>query len=175
MLEARVNYHESQVTRRNIRRTISMVFAAPIGPLVLTSTADVGEQANRRSVSRIAFVNAELRWTRDRNSLSFTASHSTATGRPTERADLLGTVNARGLEFAGGAWITRGYSIGGAPGFWATVGIPASRDRIMNFGIDYSPPTWTSKPSLRGVFTVHQRIAIPIPFIPSPDEGIACE
>ena len=91
-LEVRGNYRESQVTRRNLRRTISVVFATPVGPLALSGSADVGEQDNGKRVARLAFYRSDLRWVKDGNTVSFGITHSEGAGPPIQRVDLLTSV-----------------------------------------------------------------------------------
>jgi hypothetical protein len=166
-LEVRGNYRESQVTRRNLRRTISVAFATPVGPLALSGNADVGEQDNGRRVARLAFYRGDLRWIKDGSTVSFGITHSEGGGPPIQRADLLASVKVHEIELAGGAWATRGYTSGGRPGLWTSVGLPVGGDRILTLGIDYSPLTWTSEPSLRGTVTIRQRFTLPVPFLPA--------
>jgi len=166
-LEVRGNYRESQVTRRNLRRTISVVFATPVGPLVLSGDADVGEQDNGRRVARLAFYRGDLRWIKDGSTVSFGITHSEGGGPPIQRVDLLASLKVHEIELAGGAWATRGYTSGGRPGLWTSVGLPVGGDRILTLGIDYSPLTWTSEPSLRGTVTIRQRFTLPVPFLPA--------
>jgi hypothetical protein len=74
-------------------------------------------------------------------------------------------VKVGALELAGGAWVTRGYAVGGRPGAWTSVGFPIGFDALLTVGIDYTPLTWTGDPSLRGMMTVRKRFSLPMPFV----------
>ena len=81
-----------------------------------------------------------------------------------QRLDLLTSVQLHGVELSGGAWATRGYTFGGRPGTWGSVGLPIRGDSLLTLGIDYAPLTWTSAPALRGSVSVRKRFSVPIPW-----------
>lgn len=163
--ELRGNYREAQFSIRNLRRTISVGLGAPLGPLTFSVTADVGQQESAWQSGRIAFYRADLRWIRDGSTVTFGASHSEGSSARRERVDLMVSWKVRALELAGGAWGTRGYTSGGRPGAWTSVGFPIGGDRFVTVGVDYSSLTWTAAPSLRGMLAVRQAFTLPVPFV----------
>ena len=163
-IEVRGNYRESEFSTRNIRRTMSALFATPVGPLALSGNAEVGQQDNGRRTDPIAFYRGDLRWQNDDSIVSFNVSHSEGSGRRRQRLDLLASLKVRKLELAGGAWTNRGYTAIGRSGAWTSVGLPLGAGRVLNLGIGPSPLTWNSEPSLRGLVTIRQGFALPLPF-----------
>jgi hypothetical protein len=175
-IEVRGNYRQSQYSLTNVRRTVSLNAATPLGPLTLTGTADVGEQntglhpgANgtpRFRIDRVAFYQTGLRWwSKETGTLSLNASHSEAGGVSRQRLDLMTALKFGEFELAGGAWATRGYTVGGRPGAWTAIGLPVGFDSLLTLGIDYTPLTWAGEPSLRGTVNIRKRFSIPVPFV----------
>jgi hypothetical protein len=175
-LEVRGNYRDSQYGSRNVRRTVSLTAAAPVGPFTLSGTADVGDQESRpmpgvatrapAGTHRAAFYQGSLRWfSKETGTFSLNASHSETAGASRQRVDALAALTLRGFEFAGGAWFTRGYAAGGRPGAWTSLGLPIGFDWLLTAGVDYTPLTWTAEPSLRGTVSLRKRFSMPMPFV----------
>jgi hypothetical protein len=136
----------------------------------------VGTQDNGRDVSRTAFYRGDLRWTGDTGTLSFAVTHSESNGTRRERADLIASLNIRRWEFAGGTWGTRGYTSGGQPGMWTSVGVPVGHEFLITVGVDRAPIDWTSEPTWRGTLTIRKRFSLPLPFVgrsPARDQAVA--
>jgi hypothetical protein len=164
-VEVRANYRESEFGSRNVRQTVSALLATPVGPLTLSVNADVGQQVGSLARTDVAFYRGDLRWLRHGRTVSFSATHSQGVGPRRQRADFIASLAIRSVELAGGAWATRGYTSGGRPGAWMTVGLPVGGDRLLTLGVDYSPLTWVSEPSLRGMLSIRQRLSFPMPFV----------
>jgi hypothetical protein len=164
-VELRGNYRESQFTTANVRRTVSLTAATPVGPATLSGNADVGEQDTGTRVDPVAFYRTDLRWVKEAGTVSLGASHSESLGIGRQRVDVMTSLKLRDVELAGGAWATRGYAVGGRPGMWTSVGIPVGYDSLATFAIDYSPLTWTAAPSLRGSVSIRKRFTLPVPFM----------
>jgi hypothetical protein len=165
-VEVRGNYRESTYASTNVRRTISVTAATPVAPsTTLSGNADVGEQDTGTRVDPVAFYRTDLRWTKEAGTVSLGASHTESLGIGRQRLDLMASLQFGELELAGGAWATRGYTAGGQPGMWTSVGIPVGFDSLATFAIDYSPVTWTAAPGLRGSVSFRKRFTLPMPFV----------
>jgi hypothetical protein len=163
-LEVRANYRETEFSMRQLRRTVSIGFGTPVGPLTLSGSADLGRQETGWRAGPVAFYRADLRWIRNDSSATLTASHSEGSGVRRQRVDFMMSLKVQALEMAGGAWATRGYTSGGWPGAWTSIGIPIGGGRSVTVGVDYSSRTWTGPPSLRGMVAIRQGFTFPLPF-----------
>jgi hypothetical protein len=172
-LEVRGNYRESLYSDTTVRRTISFIAGTPVGPLTVTASADLGTQESRARQNHVGLYRSDVRWTGKPGMVSFTASLLQTAGVRQQRIDLLGSLKLAGFELAGGAWATSGYTSGGRPGVWTSVGVPVGWESMLLLGVDYSPPTWTSTPSLRGIVSIRKMFTLPLPFMHSlPPAGI---
>jgi hypothetical protein len=172
-IEVRGNYRESEYSTATVNRTVSVMAGAPLGPFTLSANADVGEQETAIRINRVAYYRGDLRWVKDIGTVSFAASHSESLGVGRDRFDAIGSLKAKGLEVAGGAWATRGYTSGGRPGMWTSVGVPVGYDSTLSVALDYSPLTWVAEPSLRGMVSIRKRFSAPMPFVrPTPIPGM---
>lgn len=172
-VEVRGNYRESQYSTATVNRTISLLAGSPLGPFTVSANADVGEQDTAISTNRSAYYRGDLRWVKDVGTVSFAASRSESLGIGRDRFDLIGSLKAKGLELAGGAWATRGYASGGRPGMWTSIGVPVGYDSMLTVALDYSPLTWIAEPSLRGMVSIRKRFSVPMPFVhPTPIPGM---
>ena len=170
-VEIRGNVRESDYGTASTRHTVSATASMSKGAWALTTNNDVGsERVAGRSAFNV-FAMASVRWTRDGNTWSLTMTHSDTAGVRRERADLLLSTKVRWAELAGGAWVTRGYTFGGQPGSWVSIGVPAGAETILTVGLDYTLLTWTSPSSLRGVVSIRKRFTAPIPFVPVAQKG----
>jgi hypothetical protein len=79
--------------------------------------------------------------------------------------DLMASLKFGAAELMGGAWMTRGYALGGQPGMWTSIGVPVGYESMLTLGIDYSPLTWTSDPSLRATVSFQKRFSLAMPFV----------
>ena len=165
-LEVRGNYRETEFFTHTARRTVSVAFALAAGPLSVSANADVGSQTSDRGPGLTAFCRGEVRWQQDDKTLTLTATHSAGFGGSRDRLDLNGSWRVRGLEFAGGAWATRGYASGGPPGGWSSVGFPIGGGRFLIVALDYSPPIPAAHPGARVMLAIRQGLALPMPFVP---------
>jgi hypothetical protein len=164
-LEVRGNYRETEFTMRTVRSTVSVGLGMPIGPLSVSASADIGTQDNGWQAGRVAFYRGEVRWSEDSGTLTLTATHSEVSGAGRQRVDLIGSWKVRAVELAYGAWATRGYGSGGLPGAWTNIGLPIGGGRFLMVALDYSSPTWTGVPSLRGMLGIRQGFTLPVPFV----------
>jgi hypothetical protein len=171
-VEVRRNYGESRYSWTTIRRTVSVLGATPVGPFTVNGSADVGEQDTGLRVEHLALYRGDVTWVGSAGTASFSASHSQQGGVVQQRFDLLASLQFRGTEVAGGAWVTRGYASGGRPGAWTSVGVPVGFESMLLLGLDYSPLTWTDLPSLRGMVGVRKRFTFPVPFVRPAPPGI---
>jgi hypothetical protein len=171
-LEGRFNYRESTFAQRTIRRTISVNGGMPVQALQVSGTADVGTQEKGGALSHVAYYRGDLTWTATSGSLSFDVTQSTSGAVSIQRADVLASAHVRQWELAGGGWLTRGYSSGGQPGMWASIGIPVRSDLLISVGIDHAPVEWTTQSTWRGSLGIRKRFSIPLPFDPpsTPDQ-----
>jgi hypothetical protein len=164
-VEVRGNYRESQYSAMTVSRTVSVLAGVPLGPFLVSGNADIGRQETPARTDRVVYYRGDLRWVKDIGTVSFNASHSETLGVGRQRFDLIASVKAKDLEFAGGAWATRGYTSGGKPGMWTNVGVPVGYDSTLTLGVDYSPLTWIAQPSLRGLVTIRKRFSVSMPFM----------
>jgi hypothetical protein len=164
-VEVRGNYRESQYSTSSIRRTISILASMPVGPFALTGNADVGQQETGRRLDPYAFYRGDLRWVGDAGTISVGASHSDTLGVARQRVDLMASLKFRAAELMGGAWVTRGYALGGEPGIWTSIGLPVGAESTLVLGLDYSPVTWTAESSMRATVSFQRRFSLPMPFI----------
>ncbi|MDP1572148.1 MAG: hypothetical protein Q8L86_19295 [Vicinamibacterales bacterium] len=172
-VEVRGHYRESQYSTTTVRRTFSVLTGTSVGPFSLNGNAEFGQQDTQTRHDRVAYYRGDLRWVKDTGTMTVSATHSN-TGRVTQqRLDLLASLTAGAWELAGGAWVTRGFTFGGRPGIWASVGAPVGDDWMVMLGVDYSPLTWTAAPVPRGSLSIRKRFAFPVPFMrPAPIPGI---
>jgi hypothetical protein len=161
-LEVRGNYYESQFNLTNVRRTVSVLGGLPLGPLALNVSADVGTQDNGASVHPLEYYRGDLRWIGDGGMVSLAFSQSAIARVRRQRADFLASIHVREFELAGGAWMTRGYAVGGHPGLWSTIGVPVGREFVITLGAERAPFTWTSAPTWRGLLTLRKRFDVPL-------------
>lgn len=164
-VEVRGNYRESEYSTMTVNRTIAVLAGTPLGPFSISGNADIGRQETPTRTNRVAYYRGDLRWVKDIGTVSFNASHSESLGAGRQRFDLIASLKAKDLEFAGGTWATRGYTSGGKPGMWTNVGVPVGYDSTLTLGVDYSPLTWIAQPSLRGMVTIRKRFSVPMPFV----------
>lgn len=174
-IETRWNYRESQFSTRAIRRSISLNGATPLGPVSISASADIGAQERDSLRTRIAYYRGDMRWNGTAGTASLGFSHSENGPRTSQRADLVGSLNVARYELAGGAWATRGYTFGGKPGVWASLGVPVAQQTLITIGVDHAPPVWGADPSLRFALSARKRFSMPLPFRPvsPPDSLIA--
>jgi hypothetical protein len=171
-VEVRGNYRESQYSTMTVNRTISVLAGTPLGPFSVSGNADLGQQDTPTRTNRVAYYRGDVRWAKDVGTISFNASHFQSLGVGRQRVDLIASLKAKDMELAGGAWATRGYTSGGKPGMWTSIGVPVGYDSTLTLGIDYSSLTWTADPSLRGSVTIRKRFSVPMAFVnPTPIPG----
>jgi hypothetical protein len=174
-LELQGNYRESEFSVKTVRRTASLLFGTPLGPLSLSGNAEVGEQESGGRVSPTQFYRGDLRWMGKAGTASFGLSQlSAGTAAAQQRADLMASLKVGGFELAGGAWATRGYAAGGRPGMWTSLDIPITYDVALSVGVDHSPLVWTAEPTWRTTVSVRKRFVLPLPFLhAAPIPGLA--
>ncbi len=164
-VEVRANYGESQYSTTTVRRTVSIQAGTPMGAFQLNGSADVGEQDTAAGLSgHLALYRGDVTWVGSTGTASLSVSRSNRAGVVQQRLDLLASLHIGGAEFAGGAWLTRGYASGGRPGAWTSIGVPVGFESMVVFGLDYSPLNWTDVPSLRGSLAFRKTLAFPVPF-----------
>jgi hypothetical protein len=166
-VDLRANHREwSYGSTPTVARTASLSFGAPLGPLSLSGYLEQGVQVRDTSRGASATYRGELRWQARAGMGSVSTSYyETLTGPPRLRADALGSVKVGGWELAGGAWATRGWVVGGEPGFWTQLGIPATYDLLLSLGIEHAPTTWGAEPVWMGSIGIRKNVALPIPFL----------
>ena len=164
-LEVRGNHRESQFTTRIVRRTVSVGLGATVGPLSVSTNADVGTQDNGWRADRVAFYRAEARWTQQDRAVTLTATHAAGFGPARQRVDAIGSWKVRAVELAGGAWATRGHASGGWPGVWTNIGLPIGGGRFLIVAVDYSSLTWNARPAVRAMLGIRQGFTLPLPFV----------
>jgi hypothetical protein len=161
-VEARWNYRQSQFSTSSVRRSVSVDGGTPVGPLTLSATADVGTDDAGGAVARMAYYRTDARWSGQTGAMFVGITHADHGSSSSERADFVGSLNVARWEMAGGAWVTRGFSSGGRPGLWTSVGVPAGRDLLLMVGVDRAPIEWTAPPTWRLTFAVRRRFSLPI-------------
>jgi len=167
-LEVRGNHREwSWDEDMTVSRTASLSLGLPVGALSLSGHAERGEQARGEARGETESYRADLRWTGNGGSFSFSTSYYTAlTSDPRLRTDLLGSFTVGEFEFSGGAWATRGWSRGGEPGMWTQIGVPVMHGSLVVLGFEHAPRMWGAPPEWLGTVGFRQKLTIPLPFLP---------
>ena len=126
-----------------------MYVGMPLGPFSLNGNAELGDNETSRGRQPLSFYRADLRITRERGTASLGWSQISNGGLGAQqRIDALASIKMRDYELSGGAWATRGYTVGGHSGVWTTAAVPTSLGLTVVAGIEYAPLTYMAVASL---------------------------
>ena len=174
-LEATGNHRHaySSMPASSVRRTARLSLGLPVGPLSLNMVSELGDEETVTGLHLFRSYRGDLRWSGDAGLFSLTVgSYATAGAAPRLRADLLTSLVYGGFELAGGAWATRGWRAGGAPGMWTSIGLPVSSGFTLFVGLEHAEDIFdpTGSP-WRFSLRLRKKIVVPLPFLRSDDAG----
>jgi hypothetical protein len=162
-LELRGNYRELTYDTKSTRRTGALYAGLPVGIITVSGHAEIGESVKSGNAHPLAFFRADMRVVRETGTASFSVSQIRSGGLPVmQRADVLASIKLREYELSGGAWMTRGYRVGGHPGAWTTVGVPTPFGVTAVVGVEYAPLTYIAEPGWRASFMLRRALVVPI-------------
>ena len=165
-LELRGNHRESSYDTKSVRRTVAMYVGMPLGPFSLNGNAELGDNETSRGRQPLSFYRADLRITRERGTASLGWSQISNGGLGVQqRIDALASIKMREYELSGGAWATRGYTVGGHSGVWTTAAVPTSLGLTVVAGIEYAPLTYMALPAWRGSLMLRRPLVVPLGFL----------
>ena len=165
-LELRGNHRESVYDTKSVRRTVGMYVGMPLGPFSLNGNAELGDNDTSRGRQPLSFYRADLRITRERGTASLGWSQISNGGLGLQqRIDALASIKLRDYELSGGAWTTRGYTVGGRPGVWTTAAVPTSLGFTVVPGIEYAPLTYMASPAWHGSLMLRRPLVVPLGFL----------
>lgn len=162
-LDVRSYHRTADYSTRAVRRSGQFALGVSSGPWSLSTTSEVGRETTSNESHPSGSHRGELR-------LGTEAGYASVTVRSYEsggvvapvRADFLGAGTVKGIEVAGGAWTTKGWTAGGEPGAWIQVGVPGSNELIAMVGVEH----WENRTSpWRLSFGLQRSLIVPIPFV----------
>jgi hypothetical protein len=166
-VEVNGNRREAHSATESVRRTARISLGLPLGPISFTANTELGREEIRTRVYPFRSYLGDLRWSGKPGDVSFTvSSYASGSARPRLRADLLISLVSGGLELAGGAWATRGWAGGGAPGVWTNIGLPVTSKLTLFLGVEHGPHLLApDAPPWRLSVGVRQKLVVPLPFL----------
>lgn len=179
-VEVNGNLRDAYSSTLSHRRTGLLSFGMPLGPISVNASTEIGEEKIPKGVHLYRSYRGDLRWSGEPGFVSFTVGSYASGGiRPRLRADLLTSLVYGGFELAGGAWATRGWTGGGAPGVWTNIGLPVTSKLTLFLGLEHGPQLLAPNGS-RWRFSVglRKKLLVPLPFLrngtlaPEPAQGV---
>jgi hypothetical protein len=166
-VEAKGNHRGAHSSTYSLRRTGLISLALPLGPISLTANTELGEEEIRKGVYPFRSYRGDLRWTGEPGLVSFSvSSYAIGGAKPRLRADLLTSLVYGGFEIAGGAWATRGSTVGGAPGVWTNIGLPVTSEITLFLGLEHGPQLLAPHGSpWRFSVGLRKKLVVPLPFL----------
>jgi hypothetical protein len=166
-LEANGNLRDAYSSTQSHRRTGLLSFGMPLGPISVNASTELGEEKIPRGVYPYRSYRGDLRWSGEPGFVSFTfGSYASGGIRPRQQADLLTSLVYGAFEVAGGAWITQGWTGGGAPGVWTNIGLPVTSGFTLFLGIEHGPQLLAPNGSpWRFSVAMRRKLVVPLPFL----------
>jgi hypothetical protein len=156
---------EVQASASSLRRSVQLSAGRPLGALSLNMNAEVGREHSARGEHPFRWYRGDLRWRDQRGHASLVLSSHEAGDSPARmRGDLLGSVIVAGLELAGGAWVTRGWS--DEHGLWLSIGVPVTDQFMLDVGVRHArQPYGVDAPDWRFAIGLRRKLIVPLPFL----------
>jgi hypothetical protein len=124
-LDVRGYHRTMDYSTRTVRRTGQVVLGLALGSWSISTASEVGRETGPGGGHPFRSQRGDLRVKADPGYASFAVRTYETNGLGSRlRADLLGSATFGGFEVAGGAWATRGWTLGGEPGAWMHLGVP---------------------------------------------------